>query len=269
MSSFRRPSCYFAACVLALLPATAAAQARGDTWVFRASGFFPKIDTQARLDGSGGRVGTTIDFETDVGLDDSKTLPLLDMTWRFLPNHRVQLSYLDLSRSATSTLRTQINWGDQTYQVNSTVSGEFDSQVTALTYLYSFYRTPETELSAGIGLFYTDITAGLSTVGGTISASRSVSAKAPLPVLAFNASQRFTETIGGELRYQWFGIKIQEYDGSLNVFNAVLTWFPWKNIGFEGGYNYTRYDLGVDRENWRGEAKYTFKGPTLGIVASF
>jgi hypothetical protein len=269
MSSFRRPSRFVAACVLALLPAAAAAQARGDTWVFRAAGFFPKIDTQARLDGSGGRIGTTIDFETDVGLDDSKALPVLDMTWRFLPNHRFQLSYLDLSRSATSTLRTQINWGDQTYAINSNVAGEFDSQVTALTYLYSFYRTPETELSAGIGLHYTDITAGLSVVGTSISTSRSVSAKAPLPVLAFNASQRFTDTIGGELRYQWFGIKIDEYDGSLNVFNAVLSWYPWRNIGFEGGYNYTRYDLGVDKESWRGEAKYTFKGPILGIVASF
>ena len=269
MTSSRRLSRCVAACFLALLPAAAAAQARGDTWVFRAAGFFPKIDTQARVDGTNGRLGTSVDFETDLGLEDSKTLPVVDMLWRFLPNHRLQLSYLDLSRSATSTLRTQINWGDQTFQVNSNVHGEFDSKVTALTYLYSFLRTPDTELSAGIGLHYTDLNAGLSSVGSSLSVSRSVSAKAPLPVLAFNAAQRFTDTVGGELRYQWFGIKFDEYDGSLNVFNAVLSWYPWKNFGIEGGYNYTRYDIGVDKENWRGEAKYTFKGPILGIVASF
>ena len=269
MNSSRRLSRCAAACVLALLPAAAAAQVRGDTWVFRAAGFFPKIDTKASVDGSGGRLGTTVDFESDIGLDDSKTLPIVDMIWRFLPNHRLQLSYLDLSRSATSVLRTQINWGDQTFQVNSNVHGEFDSKVTALTYLYSFYRTPETELSAGLGLHYTDLDASLSAVISPLSVSRSVSAKAPLPVIAFNLAQRFTDTIGGELRYQWFGIKVQEYDGSLNVFNAVLSWYPWRNVGFEGGYNYTRYDIGVDKESWRGDAKYTFKGPTLGIVASF
>ena len=271
MFSFQRPSASLAAALAlaAMIPATSFAQMQNDTWVLRAMGFFPKIDTHARADGNNGLVGTDIDFETDLGLDDSKTLPILDVLWRFAPNHRLQLSYLDLSRSATSVLRTTINWRDQTYQINSTVNGEFDSKVTALTYLYSFYRTPETELSAGIGLHYTDITAGLSSVGSAVSVSRSVDAKAPLPVLAFNAAARFSPTLGGELRYQWFGIKIDEYDGSLNVFNAVLSWYPWQNFGIEGGYNYTRYDLSVDKEAWRGEAKYTFKGPVLGIVARF
>ena len=264
----RRTSVSVAATLVAaaaLLPAEAFAQ----TWVFRAAGFFPKIDTQARADGTNGLLGTTIDFETDLGLDDSKTLPILDMTWRFAPNHRLQLSYLDLSRSATSVLRTTINWRGETYQVNSNVHGEFDSAVTALTYLWSFHHTPETEVSVGIGLHYTDIKAGLTAVGSAVQVTREASAKAPLPVIAFNAATRFTENVGGELRYQWFGIKFDEYDGSLNVFNAILSYYPWRNIGFEGGYNYTRYDLGVDRDSWRGEARYTFHGPTLGIVARF
>jgi hypothetical protein len=82
----------FLAAVLA--PAGAMAQAaRGDTFVFRIGGFFPNIDTHARADSNSGLIGTTIDFETDLGLEDSKTLPILDATWRFLPHHRLQLSY--------------------------------------------------------------------------------------------------------------------------------------------------------------------------------
>jgi hypothetical protein len=53
------------------------------------------------------------------------------------------------------------------YTVNSVVNGEFDSKITALTYLWSFYRSPETELSAGLGLHYTDLKAGLSLAGTT------------------------------------------------------------------------------------------------------
>ena len=82
------------------LPGIAAAQGRPDTWVFRVSGFFPTIDTHARADGNNGQIGTTIDFETDLGLEDSKTLPVLDAMWRFLPNHRLQLTSYSLRCAA-------------------------------------------------------------------------------------------------------------------------------------------------------------------------
>jgi hypothetical protein len=71
------------------------------------------------------------------------------------------------------------------------------------------------------------------------------------------------------LNYRWFGIEYGDYDGSLNVFNALLSYFPWRNIGFEGGYSYSRYDLKVQKDSWRGEAKYTFKGPVIAIVGAF
>ena len=99
--------------------------------------------------------------------------------------------------------------------------------------------------------------------------SPSVSANAPLPVIALRAEQRFAEQWKGELRYQWFGIKVGDYDGSLNVFNGAIAYYPWKNWGVEAGYNYSRYDLKVSREAWTGEAKYQFHGPVLALVATF
>jgi hypothetical protein len=252
-----------------IVPSTACAQMAADsTWFFRLGAFFPNIDTKARADGTGGRVGTSIDFESDLGLSDTKTLPIFDASWRFAPNHRLELGFLDLSRSGSTTLTADIEWQGQTFSRSTQVRGEFDSQITSFSYLYSFYHTPATELSAGIGLFYTKLEAGISNQG-PLSVNRSVTANAPLPVIALRAEQRFSEQWRGELRYQWFGIKVGDYDGSLNVFNAAVAYYPWKNWGVEAGYNYSRYDLKVSRDAWTGEAKYQFHGPVLALVATF
>jgi hypothetical protein len=82
------PSPRAAAAIAALagaltLPGQALAQWTDANFAFRIGGFFPQVDTKARADGNGGLLGTTIDFESDLGLDDSKTPPVVDMDWRF------------------------------------------------------------------------------------------------------------------------------------------------------------------------------------------
>jgi len=253
------------------LPGQALAQWTDSNFSFRVGGFFPQVDTKARADGNGGLIGTTIDFESDLGLGDSKTLPVVDMDWRFAQHHRITLNYLNLSRDATGVLKTTITWQGQVYPVNTTVHSEFDSSVLAVSYLYSFYHTPETELAAGVGIHHATLKASISAVGGNtgLTASREGSVKAPLPIITLRATQKFSDHFGGELRYQWFGIKYGDYDGSLNVFNAAVSYYPWKNWGIEAGYNLTKYDIKVSKESWNGEANYKFNGPVLSFVGSF
>ena len=258
------------ACVLAL-PDTANAQWTDANFAFRIGGFFSQVDTKASANGNNGIIGTTLDFESDLGLHDTKTLPVIDLEWRFANNHRLTLNYLDLSRDATSTLKGSVTWQGQVYPVNTTVHSEFDSRILAFSYLWSFYHTPDTELAAGIGIHNANLKASLAAVGGTtgLTATREASGNAPLPIITFRAAQRFTPQIGGELRYQWFGIKYGDYDGSLNVFNAAVSYYPWKNWGIEAGYNYSKYDIKVSSDKWNGEANYKFQGPVIAFVGSF
>jgi hypothetical protein len=238
-------------------------------WFVRGGAYFPAVDTKASAKASDGSFATTIDFESDLGLADSKTLPIIDAAWRFSPRHRLEFNYLALDRDATTKITGSITWEDQTYPVNTRVRGEFNSTIAALSYVYSFYQTQDAELAAGLGLHGAKLKAGLSAQDTNIGVSREASASAPLPVLALRGAMKFSDTVGGELRYQWFGLKYGDYDGSLNVGNASVNYFPWKNVGFEAGYNYSRYDLKVSKESWRGEVKYTFNGPTLSVLMSF
>ena len=53
------------------------------------------------------------------------------------------------------------------------------------------------------------------------------------------------------------------------LFNAAVSYYPWKNWGIEAGYNLTKYDIKVSKESWNGEANYKFNGPVLSFVGSF
>jgi hypothetical protein len=250
------------------LPASAFAQQNTlDTFQFRLGAYWPGIDTTVQANAANGAIGTTINLESDLGLADSKTLPIFDATWRFAQRHRLTFEYVSLDRSATTTVSGQIRFGDVVFPINTSVNSKFDSTVYALTYLYSFYQEAGSEVAVGVGIDYTDLSVGLSSAVGSISASKG--AKAPLPVLALTGSTKFANDWSASAKFAWFGIKYGDYDGSLDVFNAAIQYYPVKNWGVEGGYTYYKYRLDVTKSDWNGNANYKFSGPTLSLVGRF
>lgn len=256
------------ALLLAALPAAALAQDIGkETFAVRASGLFPKIDTSARADASGGQVGTSVDFESDLGLEDRKAMPSIDASWRFAPRHRLALSYLSLDRDAANTIKGEIRFGDSVFPVNAQVAGRFDSEVVAATYYYSLLQERDHEFALGLGVHATKFDAALSSSVGSVSVSKS--ANAPLPVLAAHFATRIAGNWQAELGAKWFGLKFGDYDGRLTVLNAAVQWYPAKHWGLEAGYAMNDYRLDVSKTSWNGSAHYKFNGPTLGLVGRF
>jgi len=257
-----------AAALLLALPATSFAQAaKYDAFEFRIGAFWPDISSSAQANAANGAIGTTINFESDLGLSSSKTLPIFDATWRFAQRHRLEFNYLKLDRSATATATGEIRFGDVVFPVNTSVDSKFDSTVYALSYLYSFYQDGGNELAIGLGVDYTDLEVGLSGPRGALSESKSASA--PLPVIALQGSTRFDDKWSANMRLSWFGIKYGDYDGTLNVFNAAIQYYPVKNWGVEAGYSYNNYRVDVTKSDWNGNVNYKFQGPTLSLVGRF
>ncbi len=256
------------ALLLAGLPAAALAQDIGkDTFSFRLGGLFPKIDTTVRADSSNGLVGTSVDFESDLGLKDSETMPVIEATWRFAQRHRLALSYLALDRDATNTIKGEIRFGDSVFPVSTQVGGKFDSEVVALTYYYSLMHDRNYEFALGVGVHATKFEAALTSSLGSVSASKS--ANAPLPVLAGIFTTKVAENWNAEISAKWFGLKVGDYDGRLTVLQAAVQWYPVKNWGLEAGYAMNDYRIDVTKSSWTGSAHYKFNGPTLGLVGRF
>jgi len=251
-----------------MLSSTAMAQDVGsEQFAFRVGAFFPNVDTKASVNASNGTVGTTVDFETNLSLSDSKTLPVLDATWRFSPRHRLVLDYFALNRSAESTITATINWGDQVFTANTKVKGNFDSDVLALTYLYSLMQDKDGELALGVGLHNTKFTAGIS--GSTSGVSVSKSADAPLPVLALQGTARFMDNWRANASVKWLSLKVGDYDGKLTVFDVGIQYFFAKNWGVEGAYRSNEYKIDVSKSDWHGSMKYKFNGPAINLIGQF
>jgi hypothetical protein len=82
----------------ALLAQPAAAQRLSDKFTLQAAAYFPGVDWSARIDGTGGNVGTEIDFEGDLGYDSHRTLPAFMAEWRPNDDWVLNAEYYALGR---------------------------------------------------------------------------------------------------------------------------------------------------------------------------
>jgi hypothetical protein len=57
-------------------------QSLDKTWLFQLGAYVPRVDPMLQVNGSGGIIGTEIDFETALGLERSRYLTDLMVEWR-------------------------------------------------------------------------------------------------------------------------------------------------------------------------------------------
>ncbi len=127
--------------------------------------FFANLETTVRLDGTGGALGTSISFEQDLGLDDTKTRPMANAYWRFAKKHRLDASYFNLDRSGDSSTTVNIRFGDRTFQANLPLQAFLDIEVFNLGYSYSILFDEKKELAIGLALSFQDLAVGLQGAG--------------------------------------------------------------------------------------------------------
>lgn len=242
-------------------------------------GFRPNIDSGISIHGSNGRIGDDLDMESDLGMSDSKTSPWLGLSYRFADKHRVGLSYFGLNRSAGTTLQRDFNLGDQTYTAGLDSNSTLDINVTVLDYQYLFSRSDRHEAHVSFGLHRVGVETSVeaaASIGNSNGAggSRSMettarSVYAPLPVLGVGGIYALGDNwaVKGGLRY--FGLDIDNIDGSLVAADVSLQYHPWRHVGLTLGYAFDRLDFDLEKEKWSGSARYDFKGVTFGLIGHF
>jgi opacity protein-like surface antigen len=147
--------------IAVIAAATAAGAAEGDIpdhpalsakWYFGAGVFIAKTTTQASLSSSTLGVGAIIDFEDTFGMDEEKTVPGFMARWRINQRWRVEAEYFEFNRSQTRATNREVQWGDLVFPINTQVSSDFDFSDLRVSVNYSFFRTKDKEVGAGLGL---------------------------------------------------------------------------------------------------------------------
>jgi len=237
-----------------------------DRWMFRLGVYSPSVDTTASLNGSGGRVGTSVNFEDDLNLADRKTMPTFLATARLGERWRIEGEYFSLKRSGSRSLSKTINWGDNSYTFGTTVDSEFNSEIYRLAAGYSFLKNDREELGVVLGLHVTDFTAAIGTANlGT----KKGDTLAPLPTIGLYGAYAIAPKWLLSGRVDYFSLKYSDYDGKLLNASAGVDYRFHRNFGAGLAYRYIDYDLTVTKSSYTGEINYRFSGPVLYGVASF
>lgn len=237
-----------------------------DRFILDLGGFYFQTSTQASLAPSGGGVGVVVDFENSLGLEERNWGGLGGFLWRMSERWRLEVEYFEVNRSASRTLSKQIEWGDQVYPVGTTVSSAYDFSDARIGVGYSFFKRPDKELGAGVGLHVASIKTSLQGAG---VGSESSDVLAPLPVLSLYGGVALTKEWAVRFRGDWLSLSYGNYSGSLRSSALDVLYQPFRNVGFGLGSRTLILDVEISETSWRGKARSTFSGPTAFMTVSF
>jgi hypothetical protein len=249
-----------------------------DNFTLRLGGFFlSSINTRLSLTDESGHGGQQVDFSRDLGGRDNLTLFRGDAEWQFAANHKVQLSYFNIDRTASKAIERTIDWGDQTYPVSTTLHSEVQQIVTKLNYGYTFYRNAAhtQEVTGLIGFHITKLKVDVGASGTNLAHGGDVTA--PLPIIGLEWKARLTDKLTSYVAYEYFGLSLDDkYKGSLSDFQAVAEYHMGRHWSVGGGYNrYTsRASVTSDRSTTSGDhlklsVRHNYNGLMLFVATHF
>ena len=248
-------------------PKTTVASPITDRFALRGSYQQPKVSTDIRYDNAAGLLGTELSGEKDLGFDDELNQGTLEMMFRMLDRHRVRADFFQLKRNGTAQMTRTVRFGDDTYTLSDQVVTTSDIRFFGLTYTYSFIHAERFEFSAGLGLHLFQVE-GMAAVP-VRRLQQDFDAAGPFPTLAVDGTYRVTDRFSLNARAQYFGIGIDDVDGSLGIYHADVQFRAWKNLAL--GLGYTKTSLHVDStdDSFSGRLFFDVKGPEAFVRVSF
>jgi hypothetical protein len=162
-----------------------------DKFMIRAGAYF--VDgsrTQFSINSSNAGLGTTIDYKRDLGGEERETIPRIDAYYRFNDRHRIDFTTFSINRAGRRALDIEIKIGDEIYAASDTLNSEIKYTLYKVGYSYSFYRSPEVELSFSAGLNVTSYDFEFSNDTGGQAEAAGVTV--PLPVFGLRMGYSIT-----------------------------------------------------------------------------
>lgn len=224
--------------------------------------------TKASINSSIGNIGTGIDMERDLGIDDNNIIPRIDMYYRFNDKHRIDFSWFNVDRSGTRTIGLEFKVGDQTFAANSVIETSIETSFYKLAYVYSFYRNEKVELAISAGLNIVEYDIELNDKTNNKFSAADVTA--PLPVFGLRMDYAITPRWLVHYRLETFFIDIKDkFSGSL-IDSAIGTEYRlFKNVGLGLELSSFIFDADVTSTKYTGGLTDSYNGINLYVAAYF
>ena len=157
---------------------------------FDVGNYFVFHDTRFRLDSKTLGRGGDIDLEEELNLEPILKSFRFDAYWRYLPKHRLEFSFFDISRKGSTRIGKNVQFGDRTFFLGATLNTNLDLKIYKGSYHWAFIHTNKYEFGTSIGLNVMDIKLELANpiLGSFVAETITI----PLPVFGFKGTYFFT-----------------------------------------------------------------------------
>ncbi len=98
-------------------------------------------DTEVSARSSVGVIGTSIDFERDLGGEERVSPTWWNGYYRLTPHHRVDFAWIRFSREGSRSLGRELTFQGTTFPANASVNSQIESTFSKLAYTWSFHHT--------------------------------------------------------------------------------------------------------------------------------
>ncbi len=232
--------------------------ANPDKYMIRLSSYY--VDRASTsftvLDSSGFGVG--ISFDKDLGVDTTDAVARIDGYYRFNDRHRLEFGRFTVDRDGTQTLTVELDIGDETFLIDETMTSSIEYTITKVGYAYSFYHSPQVELSLAAGLNITDY--DLSYFGSN-GGGDAIGVTAPLPLFGLQMAYAISPKWSVRYLSEAFYIEIEDsLKGTLLNSELSIEYKAFKNFAIGLGITRVSTDFEVDDDDWRGDFNDSHRG---------
>jgi hypothetical protein len=258
--------------VLCLLFASAAhAQEQGfedSRLEFRVGGqAFTQFTTRVRIDSETLGIGTEVELEDELAVEDSTGVGRLDGVLRFGRRHALAMSYYDITREGTRSIVRDIRVGDSVFPINTAVTTEFEQEIIKAAYRFRFINKDRANLSGSFGLHTMRFSSALRGANGTISEENETDA--PLPVIGIQGAYKLGGkwSLNGSL--EWFDITSGDLQGTFTDSIVAVEHQTFENFGFGFGYDRLALRFEAGSEDLRGRLDVKFDAAMIYFNGRF
>jgi len=234
-------------------------------------GFWPDKSLKISVDGSD--PSKDIDFEEDLGYDDSGWTSTLNFRWRYSKNWSLSGQYWGFDSEESVILTDDIEWEDVIFMESTYARSGIDFSVTRFFLGRSVWKNPGHELGLGGGIHWLDfdifIEGQIESDSGTKFSHESADSSGPLPNIGAWYMYSWSPKWLAHARLDWLRATVGEYSGGLWHAQAGIHYQISRTFGIGLAYSNFTIDLDVDESDWHGHIETRQHGPRLELTASW
>ena len=203
-------------------------------------------------------LGTSFSFVDDLEGEDEAGVARFDGYYRTDERHRIEFGSLGIERHGRRSLTIDLDIGGQSFSVGDTVISNIEYELLKLGYAYSFYHSPQVELSFTSGIHFMSYEFDYRLVDDTTDETAEFSG--PMPMFGLRLSYALDRRWSLHYDTEVMFVEAGGAEGSFQNYELSVRYRLDRQIMLGTGLVRFSMDITSDDAEWNGRIADTHQG---------